>query len=131
MQSSLLMFFRADWVKNFISAFLFSGHDRGVQSRSRAVLAYPASRSEPCPKKLYESRPCHAKNCYTFQWNYSKWDMKRRSVWCERSDSLRVTGKVDKIVVMTSTGLLIKQRLLQSNEISNLVFFLVYWIDMI
>lgn len=76
--------------------FLSVGHERGVQSRSRAVLAYPASRSDPCSKKLYESRPCHAENCYTFQWNYSKWNMKRRAVWCERSDSLKVTGACEE-----------------------------------
>ncbi|XP_036366484.1 thrombospondin type-1 domain-containing protein 7A isoform X2 [Octopus sinensis] len=71
-------------------------HERGIQSRSRAILAYPAARSTLCPTKLYESRPCHAKNCFTFRWKYSKWDKEKRHVWCERSDSLNVTGACDE-----------------------------------
>lgn len=86
----------SEWSECYANCQDTEGHERGVQSRSQAVLAYPASRSEPCPKKLYESRPCHAKNCYTFKWKYSKWHMKRRSVWCERSDSLRVTGACEE-----------------------------------
>ncbi|GAB1603748.1 thrombospondin type-1 domain-containing protein 7A-like, partial [Argonauta hians] len=70
--------------------------ERGVQSRSRAILAYPAKMSPSCKDNLYESRPCRVDNCFTFQWKYSDWNKNKRHVWCERSDSLNVTGACDE-----------------------------------
>ena len=71
-----------------------SVHTKGVQSRSRAVLAHAQVNNAPCPEQLWESRPCEASACYSFVWKTSAWTKQLgRRVWCERSDGLLVTGK--------------------------------------
>ncbi|XP_052804646.1 thrombospondin type-1 domain-containing protein 7A-like [Mya arenaria] len=68
-------------------------YTRGVQSRSQAVLAYAQENNPPCPDQLWESRPCEASHCFTFDWQTSEWNAQQtRHVWCERSDGLAVTG---------------------------------------
>ena len=77
--------------------FNFAGFTKGVQSRSRAVLAYAQGNHAPCPDKLWESRPCKATTCQSFIWRTSRWtSSKGRRVWCEKSDGLLVTGKLAK-----------------------------------
>ena len=72
----------------------FAGYSRGVQSRSRAVIAYAQIKHDPCPEQLWESQPCEATKCFKFSWHSSAWSRDGlRTVWCERSDGLRVTGK--------------------------------------
>ncbi|XP_053409281.1 thrombospondin type-1 domain-containing protein 7A-like isoform X2 [Mercenaria mercenaria] len=73
-------------------------YTRGVQSRSRAVLAHSQMNYPPCPEQLWDSRPCEATKCFTFHWKTSEWsEAKTRSVWCERSDGLRVTGGCEEL----------------------------------
>ncbi|KAL3836955.1 hypothetical protein ACJMK2_022357 [Sinanodonta woodiana] len=63
-----------------------------TQSRSRAILLYPIASSTPCPDQLWESKPCTASRCYTFDWKVTPWNIENsRSVACMRSDGLEVT----------------------------------------
>ena len=76
-----------------LASLHLAGFTRGVQSRSRAVLAHALGNNAPCPDKLWESRPCEVTTCRTFIWHTSPWTAnKNRRVWCERSDGLLVTG---------------------------------------
>ncbi|XP_074652836.1 thrombospondin type-1 domain-containing protein 7B-like [Tubulanus polymorphus] len=64
----------------------------GIQTRSKAILRYPGERGAPCPKELWEVRPCEGGPCYTFYWHARPWVGNKRSVWCQRSDGVRVEG---------------------------------------
>lgn len=70
------------------------GYTRGVQSRSRAILAHAQKNHDPCPEQLWDSRPCEATSCFTFLWHTGAWTSNgTRDIWCERSDGLNVTGQ--------------------------------------
>ena len=88
-----IMFFNCNLFYLFFMLTV-SVHTKGVQSRSRAVLAYAQVNNAPCPEQLWESRPCEASACFSFMWKTSAWTKQLgRTVWCERSDGLLVTGK--------------------------------------
>ncbi|KAL5011039.1 hypothetical protein ScPMuIL_013344 [Solemya velum] len=87
------------WNECFVSCQDFHlGHVRGIQSRSRAILAHASPlQTIQCPSQLWESRPCQASQCYTFQWEVSPWKGLRRQIWCKRSDGLRVSNGCEGI----------------------------------
>ncbi|KAK3612198.1 hypothetical protein CHS0354_016588 [Potamilus streckersoni] len=84
----------SEWSDCHVSCIdLNQGYNRGIQSRSRAILLYPIMSSSPCPDQLWESKPCTASKCYTFEWKVTPWNKgNSRSVTCLRSDGLEVTG---------------------------------------
>ncbi|KAL4229485.1 Thrombospondin type 1 repeat-containing protein [Mactra antiquata] len=91
----------SEWNSCFIDCRNFERprFTRGVQSRSRAVLAYAQSGNIPCPEQLWESRPCEAINCFTMNWKTSSWTVNQtRVIWCERSDGLYVTGGCNELL---------------------------------
>ncbi|MGH0148912.1 UNVERIFIED_CONTAM: hypothetical protein FKN15_013938 [Acipenser sinensis] len=63
-----------------------------VQVRSRAVIAQEQDNQQQCPEQMWESRPCADGECYEYKWMTSSWRGSSRSVWCQRSDGLNVTG---------------------------------------
>ncbi|OCT61032.1 thrombospondin type-1 domain-containing protein 7B isoform X2 [Xenopus laevis] len=64
----------------------------GRQSRSRTFIIQSLENQESCPEQVIETRPCKGGKCYTCAWKTSAWRDNRRSVWCQRSDGLNVTG---------------------------------------
>ncbi|XP_052094228.1 thrombospondin type-1 domain-containing protein 7B-like isoform X2 [Mytilus californianus] len=88
-----------EWNKCYLSREDFSierYRSLGVQSRSRAVLAYPKLKNTPCPDKLWEKRHCAAEEGMFFEWSTSPWNVdQHRTVWCSRSDGLKVIGGCD------------------------------------
>ncbi|KAJ8307361.1 hypothetical protein KUTeg_015448, partial [Tegillarca granosa] len=72
------------------------GYRRGVQSRSRSILAHANVNNKPCPTRLWDSQSCDSEFCMSFNWRTEVWQKNHhRSVWCERSDGLRVEGFID------------------------------------
>ena len=65
----------------------------GRQTRSRVILSYPIGSGETCPSTLWQTRRCTAGMCPTYSWQTTAWFGDRRSVWCQRSDGMRVYGK--------------------------------------
>ncbi|KAK6491401.1 thrombospondin type-1 domain-containing protein 7A-like [Huso huso] len=63
-----------------------------VQVRSRAVIAQEQDNQQQCPEQMWESRPCADGECYEYKWMTSPWRGSSRSIWCQRSDGLNVTG---------------------------------------
>ncbi|XP_041371854.1 thrombospondin type-1 domain-containing protein 7A-like isoform X2 [Gigantopelta aegis] len=72
-----------------------NGLRTGTRARSRAVLAYPGPGKPPCSEALWEELPCIASRCFSYFWTTTKWIGILRSVWCQRSDGLNVTGGCD------------------------------------
>ncbi|XP_038626243.1 thrombospondin type-1 domain-containing protein 7A [Tachyglossus aculeatus] len=64
----------------------------GIQARSRAVIIQELENQHLCPEQVLETRPCDDGHCYEYKWMASPWKGLARTVWCQRSDGLNVTG---------------------------------------
>ncbi|XP_039613314.1 thrombospondin type-1 domain-containing protein 7B isoform X2 [Polypterus senegalus] len=64
----------------------------GRQARSRAVIIQAFENQDNCPQQVFETRPCTDGKCHTYEWKTSPWRDNERSVWCQRSDGVNVTG---------------------------------------
>ncbi|XP_019378020.1 PREDICTED: thrombospondin type-1 domain-containing protein 7B [Gavialis gangeticus] len=64
----------------------------GRQSRSRAFIIQSLQNQESCPEQVIETRPCSGGKCYNYSWKTSLWRDNERTVWCQRSDGMNVTG---------------------------------------
>uniref|UniRef100_A0A8D2MJ59 Thrombospondin type-1 domain-containing protein 7A n=1 Tax=Zonotrichia albicollis TaxID=44394 RepID=A0A8D2MJ59_ZONAL len=64
----------------------------GRQSRSRAFMVQAAESRESCSGQEVETRPCSGGKCYDYLWQSSPWRDNVRTVWCQRSDGINVTG---------------------------------------
>ncbi|XP_040460738.1 thrombospondin type-1 domain-containing protein 7B [Falco naumanni] len=64
----------------------------GRQSRSRAFIVQSPENQESCSGQAMETRPCSGGKCYDYLWKTSLWQDNRRTVWCQRSDGINVTG---------------------------------------
>ncbi|NXA36109.1 THS7B protein, partial [Eudromia elegans] len=64
----------------------------GRQSRSRTFIGQTLENQESCPGQVMETRPCSGGKCYSYLWKTSHWQENERTVWCERSDGINVTG---------------------------------------
>ncbi|BFZ22563.1 hypothetical protein BsWGS_25602 [Bradybaena similaris] len=92
----------SSWSSCYISCEDFEqGYTAGVQSRSRAVLAFPTPGNPPCNETPWEERACDAQQCTWFTWVTGDWDMATltRELFCVRSDGVRVTGGCDEALM--------------------------------
>ncbi|XP_064307110.1 thrombospondin type-1 domain-containing protein 7B isoform X2 [Phalacrocorax carbo] len=64
----------------------------GRQSRSRAFIVQSPENQESCSGQAMETRPCSGGKCYDYLWKTSLWRDNVRTVWCQRSDGINVTG---------------------------------------
>ncbi|XP_021054219.1 thrombospondin type-1 domain-containing protein 7B [Mus pahari] len=64
----------------------------GRQSRSRTFIIQSFENQDSCPQQVLETRPCTGGKCYHYIWKASLWNNNERTVWCQRSDGLNVTG---------------------------------------
>ncbi|XP_045874178.1 thrombospondin type-1 domain-containing protein 7B [Meles meles] len=64
----------------------------GRQSRSRAFIVQSFENQDSCPQQVLETRPCTGGKCYHYTWKASLWNNNERTVWCQRSDGINVTG---------------------------------------
>ncbi|KAG9340807.1 hypothetical protein JZ751_019998, partial [Albula glossodonta] len=64
----------------------------GRQARSRAVIIQVMENQESCPHQIFQTRPCKGGKCHSYEWKTSGWRDNERSVWCQRSDGMNVTG---------------------------------------
>ncbi|XP_074729867.1 thrombospondin type-1 domain-containing protein 7B isoform X2 [Strix uralensis] len=64
----------------------------GRQSRSRAFIVQSPENQESCSGQAMETRPCSGGKCYDYLWKTSLWRDNVRTVWCQRSDGMNVTG---------------------------------------
>ncbi|XP_026533553.1 thrombospondin type-1 domain-containing protein 7A isoform X1 [Notechis scutatus] len=64
----------------------------GIQVRSRAVIVQDVENQHLCPTQALETRQCNDGHCYEYKWMVSAWKGPSRTVWCQRSDGLNVTG---------------------------------------
>uniref|UniRef100_A0AAY4ECW1 Thrombospondin type-1 domain-containing protein 7A n=1 Tax=Denticeps clupeoides TaxID=299321 RepID=A0AAY4ECW1_9TELE len=64
----------------------------GRQARSRAMVIQVQENQENCPQQVFETRPCKGGKCHSYEWKTSSWSNNERSVWCQRSDGVNVTG---------------------------------------
>nr|XP_015213731.1 PREDICTED: thrombospondin type-1 domain-containing protein 7B isoform X1 [Lepisosteus oculatus]XP_015213732.1 PREDICTED: thrombospondin type-1 domain-containing protein 7B isoform X1 [Lepisosteus oculatus] len=64
----------------------------GRQARSRAVIIQAVENQDSCPHQVFETRPCKGGKCHSYEWRTSPWRDNVRSVWCQRSDGVNVTG---------------------------------------
>ncbi|NXP12520.1 THS7B protein, partial [Thinocorus orbignyianus] len=64
----------------------------GRQSRSRAFIVQSPENQESCSGQEVETRPCSGGKCYDYVWKTSLWQENVRTVWCQRSDGINVTG---------------------------------------
>ncbi|XP_053570076.1 thrombospondin type-1 domain-containing protein 7A [Bombina bombina] len=64
----------------------------GVKVRSRAVIIQEMENQHLCPDQAIETKPCNDGQCYEYKWLSSPWKGSSRSIWCQRSDGLNVTG---------------------------------------
>ncbi|KAM7097072.1 thrombospondin type-1 domain-containing protein 7B isoform 4-T6 [Ciconia maguari] len=64
----------------------------GRQSRSRAFISQSPENQESCSGQVMETRPCSGGKCYDYLWKTSLWRDNVRTVWCQRSDGINVTG---------------------------------------
>ncbi|XP_064167589.1 thrombospondin type-1 domain-containing protein 7B isoform X1 [Anguilla rostrata] len=64
----------------------------GRQARSRAVVIQVMENQDNCPQQVFETRPCKGGKCHSYEWKTSGWRDNERSVWCQRSDGVNVTG---------------------------------------
>ncbi|XP_073401660.1 thrombospondin type-1 domain-containing protein 7B isoform X1 [Dendrobates tinctorius] len=62
------------------------------QSRSRTFIVQSSENQENCPKPAIETRMCTGGKCFRYSWRMSPWMDNKRSVWCQRSDGMNVTG---------------------------------------
>ncbi|KAB0364397.1 hypothetical protein FD754_008553, partial [Muntiacus muntjak] len=64
----------------------------GRQSRSRTFIIQSFENQDSCPQQVLETRPCTGGKCYHYTWKASLWNNNERTVWCQRSDGINVTG---------------------------------------
>ncbi|XP_026503553.1 thrombospondin type-1 domain-containing protein 7B [Terrapene carolina triunguis] len=64
----------------------------GRQSRSRTFIIQSFENQDSCPEQVLETRPCSGGKCYNYAWKTSLWRDNERTVWCQRSDGVNVTG---------------------------------------
>ncbi|XP_077176308.1 thrombospondin type-1 domain-containing protein 7B isoform X2 [Paroedura picta] len=64
----------------------------GRQSRSRTFIIQSFENRDSCPEQELETRPCSGGKCYNYVWKASLWQNNERTVWCQRSDGVNVTG---------------------------------------
>uniref|UniRef100_A0A8C9GFR8 Thrombospondin type-1 domain-containing protein 7B n=1 Tax=Piliocolobus tephrosceles TaxID=591936 RepID=A0A8C9GFR8_9PRIM len=64
----------------------------GRQSRSRTFIIQSFENQDSCPQQVLETRPCAGGKCYHYTWKASLWNNNERTVWCQRSDGVNVTG---------------------------------------
>ncbi|XP_071072572.1 thrombospondin type-1 domain-containing protein 7B isoform X2 [Dasypus novemcinctus] len=64
----------------------------GRQSRSRTFIIQSFESQDRCPQQVLETRPCTGGKCYHYTWKASLWNNNERTVWCQRSDGINVTG---------------------------------------
>ncbi|KAM5279638.1 thrombospondin type-1 domain-containing protein 7B [Ctenodactylus gundi] len=64
----------------------------GRQSRSRTFIVQSFENQDNCPQQVLETRPCAGGKCYHYVWKASLWNNNERTVWCQRSDGINVTG---------------------------------------
>ncbi|NWI10449.1 THS7B protein, partial [Crypturellus soui] len=64
----------------------------GRQSRSRTFIGQASENQESCSGQVMETRPCSGGKCYSYLWKTSLWRENERTVWCQRSDGINVTG---------------------------------------
>nr|XP_012317228.1 thrombospondin type-1 domain-containing protein 7B [Aotus nancymaae] len=64
----------------------------GRQSRSRTFIIQSFENQDNCPQQVLETRPCTGGKCYHYTWKASLWNNNERTVWCQRSDGINVTG---------------------------------------
>ncbi|KAI5186224.1 Thrombospondin Type-1 Domain-Containing Protein 7B [Manis pentadactyla] len=64
----------------------------GRQSRSRTFIIQSFENQDSCPQQVLETRPCAGGKCYHYTWKASLWNNNERTVWCQRSDGINVTG---------------------------------------
>uniref|UniRef100_H2ZWX4 Thrombospondin type 1 domain containing 7A n=1 Tax=Latimeria chalumnae TaxID=7897 RepID=H2ZWX4_LATCH len=64
----------------------------GLQVRSRSVIIQLLENQDLCPEQTWESQPCTDGQCYEYTWMTGAWKDSSRSVWCQRSDGVNVTG---------------------------------------
>nr|XP_038038274.1 LOW QUALITY PROTEIN: thrombospondin type-1 domain-containing protein 7B [Anas platyrhynchos] len=64
----------------------------GRQARSRAFVGQSPESPESCSGQVVETRPCSGGKCYNYLWKTSLWRDNVRTVWCQRSDGINVTG---------------------------------------
>ncbi|KAJ6665425.1 hypothetical protein lerEdw1_003265 [Lerista edwardsae] len=64
----------------------------GRQSRSRTFIIQSFENRDSCPEQEVETRPCSGGKCYNYVWKTSPWRDNERTVWCQRSDGVNVTG---------------------------------------
>ncbi|XP_066202247.1 thrombospondin type-1 domain-containing protein 7B [Saccopteryx leptura] len=64
----------------------------GRQSRSRTFIIQSFENQDSCPQQILETRPCTGGKCYQYTWKASLWNNNERTVWCQRSDGINVTG---------------------------------------
>ncbi|NWV59055.1 THS7B protein, partial [Malurus elegans] len=64
----------------------------GRQSRSRAFIVRSPENRDSCSGQEMETRPCPGGKCYDYLWQTSPWRDNVRTVWCQRSDGVNVTG---------------------------------------
>ncbi|XP_036432693.1 thrombospondin type-1 domain-containing protein 7B [Colossoma macropomum] len=64
----------------------------GQQARSRAVVIQALENQDSCPSQVFETRPCKGGKCHSYEWRTSTWNNNERTVWCQRSDGVNVTG---------------------------------------
>ena len=65
----------------------------GQQTRSRAILSLPRPGGTPCAADLWATRPCNSGPCVSYSWQATPWFGDRRTVWCEASNGVKVTGE--------------------------------------
>ncbi|XP_063789788.1 thrombospondin type-1 domain-containing protein 7B isoform X1 [Pseudophryne corroboree] len=64
----------------------------GRQTRSRTFIVQSLDNQESCPSPIIETRPCTGGKCFKYTWKMSPWRDNKRTVWCQRSDGINVTG---------------------------------------
>lgn len=64
----------------------------GIQVRSRAVIIQELENQHLCPEQMLETKSCDDGQCYEYKWMASAWKGSSRTVWCQRSDGVNVTG---------------------------------------
>ncbi|ELV10224.1 Thrombospondin type-1 domain-containing protein 7B [Tupaia chinensis] len=98
------------WVLGNWSACKLEGGDcgEGVQVRSLSCMVHNGSLSHTairvedalCGEMPFQdsilkqlcSVPCPGGKCYHYTWKASLWNNNERTVWCQRSDGINVTG---------------------------------------
>ncbi|XP_030627616.1 thrombospondin type-1 domain-containing protein 7B [Chanos chanos] len=64
----------------------------GRQARSRAVVIQVPENQNSCPSQVYETKVCKGGSCLSYEWKTGGWSDNKRTVWCQRSDGVNVTG---------------------------------------